>query len=121
MKNSIIQSLLCHSPSKNVNDKDDNSSPFSEEAENGNLNNNLDNLFDKVADDSFVDTIENDHKKNEDSSKPLEHKNITTKKKKKNHRDKLGNHDNSNNNKHDKNSNHERIDSDNRSTSSSNW
>ena len=26
MKNSIIQSLLCHSPSKNVNDKGDNSS-----------------------------------------------------------------------------------------------
>ena len=122
MKNSIIQSLLCHSPSKNVNDKGDNSSPISEEAENSNLNNNLDNLFDKAVDDSFVDTKENDHKKDEDSSKPLEHKNITTrkKKKKKNHSEKLDNRDNNNNNKHDKNSNHDRIDNNNRSTSSSN-
>ena len=122
MKNSIIQSLLCHSPSKNVNDKGDNSSPISEEAENSNLNNDLDNLFDKAVDDSFVDTKENDHKKDEDSSKPLEHKNITTrkKKKKKNHSEKLDNRDNNNNNKHDKNSNHDRIDNNNRSTSSSN-
>ena len=30
MKNYIIQSLLCHSPSKNVNDEGDNSSPISE-------------------------------------------------------------------------------------------
>ena len=45
MKISIIQSLVCHSPSKNVNDKGDNSSQISERAENGNLNNNLDNLF----------------------------------------------------------------------------
>ena len=37
MKNSIIQSLLCHSPSKNVNDKGDNSSPISKKAENDNL------------------------------------------------------------------------------------
>ena len=40
MKNSIIQSLLCHSPSKNViheNDKGDNSSPISEKMENDNL------------------------------------------------------------------------------------
>ena len=39
-KNSIIQSLLCHSPSKNViheNDKGDNSSPISEKMENDNL------------------------------------------------------------------------------------
>ena len=122
MKNSIIQSLLCHSPSKNVNDKGDNSSRISKEVENDNLNNNLDNLFDKAVDDSFVDTKENDHKKDEDSSKPLEHKNITTrkKKKKKNHSEKLDNRDNNNNNKHDKNSNHDRIDNNNRSTSSSN-
>ena len=46
MKNSIIQSLLSHSPSRNVNDKGVNSSPISKEAENDNLN-NLDNLFDK--------------------------------------------------------------------------
>ena len=37
MKNSIIQSLLCHSPSKNVNDKGDNSSPISKKAENDHL------------------------------------------------------------------------------------
>ena len=51
MKNSIIQSLLCHSPSKNIydyNDKGDNSSPISEKAENDKLNNNLNNLFDKT-------------------------------------------------------------------------
>ena len=122
MKNSIIQSLLCHSPSKNVNDKGDNSFRISKEVENDNLNNNLDNLFDKAVDDSFVDTKENDHKKDEDSSKPLEHKNITTrkKKKKKNHSEKLDNRDNNNNNKHDKNSNHDRIDNSNRSTSYSN-
>ena len=122
IKNSIIQSLLCHSPSKNVNDKGDNSFRISKEVENDNLNNNLDNLFDKAVDDSFVDTKENDHKKDEDSSKPLEHKNITTrkKKKKKNHSEKLDNRDNNNNNKHDKNSNHDRIDNNNRSTSSSN-
>ena len=121
-KNSIIQSLLCHSPFRNVNDKGDNSSPISEEAEDGNLNNNLDNLFDKAVNDSIVYTKENDHKKDEDSSKPLEHKNITTrkKKKKKNHSEKLDNRDNNNNNKHDKNSNHDRIDNNNRSTSSSN-
>ena len=47
MKNSIIQSLLSHSPSRNVNEKGVNSSPISKEAENDNLNNNLDNLFDK--------------------------------------------------------------------------
>ena len=46
MKNSIIQALLSHSPSRNVNDKGVNSSPISKEAENDNLN-NLDNLFDK--------------------------------------------------------------------------
>ena len=124
MKNSIIQSLLCHSPSKNVNDKGDNSFRISKEVENDNLNNNLDNLFDKAVDDSFVDTKENDHKKDEDSSKPLEHKNITTRKKKnitvKNHSEKLDIRDNNNNNKHDKNSNHGRIDNNNRSTSSSN-
>ena len=33
MKNSIIQSLLCHSPSKIVNDKRDNSSKVSKKAE----------------------------------------------------------------------------------------
>ena len=46
MKNSIIQALLSHSTSRNVNDKGVNSSPISKEAENDNLN-NLDNLFDK--------------------------------------------------------------------------
>ena len=81
-KNSNIQSLLCHSPSKNVNDKGDNSSPISEDAQNDNLNNNLDNLFDKAVDDSFVDTKENDHEKVVDSSKPLKHKKITNRKKK---------------------------------------
>ena len=45
MKISMIQSLVCHSPSKNVNDKGNNSSQISERVENGNLNNNLDNLF----------------------------------------------------------------------------
>ena len=122
MKNSIIQSLLCHSPSKNVNDKGDNNSPIFEKAENDNLNNNLDSLFDKAVDDSFVKTKENDHEKDEESSKPLEHKNVTTrkKKKKKNHSEKLDNRDNNNNNKRDKNSNHDRIDNNNRSTSSSN-
>ena len=59
MKNSIIQSLLSHSPSENVNDKGDNSSPISKEAENDNFNNNLDNMFDKAVDDNFVDTKEN--------------------------------------------------------------
>ena len=49
MKNSIIQSLLCHSPSRNVNDKGDNTSPISEKVENDNLNNNYDNLFDKAV------------------------------------------------------------------------
>ena len=122
MKNSIIQSLLFHSPSKNVNDKGNNGSPISKEAENDKLNNDLDNLFNKVVDDSFVDTKENDHEKVADSSKPLEHKNVTTrkKKKKKNHSQDLDNRDNSNNNKHDKNSNHDGIDNNNRSTSSSN-
>ena len=123
LKNSSIQSLLCHSPSTNVynyNDKGDNSSPISEKAENDNLNNNLDNLFDKVVDDNYVDTKEDDHEKDEDSSKPLEHQNVTTrKKKKKNHSEELDNCDN-NNNKHDKNSNHDRIDNNNKSTSSSN-
>ena len=140
MKNFIIQSLLCHSLSKNVNDKRDNSLPISKKAENNNLNNNLDNLFDiaaddnfaetkenlfdKAVDDNFVDTKENDHEKDEDSGKPLEHKYVTTrkkkKKKKKNHSEELDNRDNNNNNKHDKNSNHDRIDNNNRSTSSSN-
>ena len=99
MKNSIIQSLLCHSSSKNVDDKRDNSSPISEMADNGNLNNDLDNrlhiaaddnfaetkenLFDKVVDDNFVDTKENDHEKDEDSGKPLEHKYVKTRKKRK--------------------------------------
>ena len=98
MKNSIIQSLLCHCPSKNVNDKGDNSSPISKKAENDNLNNNLDNLFDvaadynfvetkenwfdKAIDDNFVDAKENDHEKNEDSGKPLEHKYVATREKK---------------------------------------
>ena len=74
MKNSIIQSLLCHSPSKNVNDyndNSDNSSPISVKAENDNFNNNPDNLFDKVVDYKFVDTKEDDHEKDEDSSKSL--------------------------------------------------
>ena len=60
MKDSIIQFLLCHSPSKNVNnykDKGDSSSPISEEAENDNLNNNLDNLFDKGIEDNFVKRV----------------------------------------------------------------
>ena len=49
MKTSIIHFLLCHSPFKNINvykDEGDNSSPISEKAENDNLNNNPDNLFD---------------------------------------------------------------------------
>ena len=79
MKNSFNQSLLCQSPSKNVNDKGDHSSPISKEAE----NDNLDNLSDKVVHDSFVYAKENDHEKVVDSSKPLEHKNVTTRKKKK--------------------------------------
>ena len=119
MKNSIIQSLLCQFPSGNVNDKGDNSCPISKEVENDNLNNNLDNLFDIVVDDSFVDTKENDHEKVVDRSRPLEHKNVTTrkKKKKKKHSEELDNRNNNNNNKHDKNSNHDRIDNNNRSTS----
>ena len=124
MKNSIIQSLLCHSPSKNVNNykhKDDNSSPVSEKAENDNVNNDPDNLLDKVVDDNFIDTKEGDHEKDEDSSKSLEHNNVTNrkKKKKKNHCEELDNNDNNNNNKHGKNSNHNRTDNNNRSTSSS--
>ena len=103
MKNSVIQPLICHSPSKNANDKGDNSSPISEKRENGSLNNNLDNLLDKVVDYNFVDTKENNHEKDEDSSKPLEHKNVTNreKKKKKSHSEELDNRDNKNN-KHDK-------------------
>ena len=122
MKNSIIQSLLCHSTSKNVNNKDDNSTPISDEAENDNLNNNLNNLSDKAVDDSFVETKDNDHKKDEDSNKSLEHTNVTTRKKKKKkiYSEELDSRDNNNNNKHDKNSNHDRIDNNNRSTSSSN-
>ena len=61
MKNSVIQPLICHSPSKNANDKGDNSSPISEKRENGSLNNNLDNLLDKAVDYNFVDTKENNH------------------------------------------------------------
>ena len=122
MKNSVIQPLICHSPSKNANDKGDNSSPISEKRENGSLNNNLDNLLDKAVDYNFVDTKENNHEKDEDSSKPLEHKNVTNreKKKKKNHSEELDNRDNKNNNKHDKISNYDRTDNNNRSTSSSN-
>ena len=103
MKNSIIQSLLCHSPFKNVNDKGNNSSPISQKAENDNLNNNLDNMFDKSVDDNFVDTTGKDHEKHRDSSKPLEQENITTrkKKKKKNHSEELDNRGNNNNNKHE--------------------
>ena len=66
MKNSIIQSLLSHSPSENVNDKGDNSSPISKEAENDNFNNNLDNMFDKAVDDNFVDTKENHDRNHHD-------------------------------------------------------
>ena len=110
MEDSIIQFLLCHSPSKNVNDyndKGDNSSPIAEEAENDNLNNNLDNLFDKGVEDNFVQNKEGDHGKDEDSSKPLEHKNVKTrkKKKKKNRSEELDNRENNNDNKHDKSSN----------------
>ena len=50
IKNSIIQSLLCHSPSKNVNDKNDqaeNNLPISEIAEKDNFTNDPDNLSDK--------------------------------------------------------------------------
>ena len=103
MKNSIIQSLLCHSPSKNVNDKGNNSSPISQKGDNDNLNNNLDNMFDKAVDDNFVYAAEKDHEKDRDSSKPLEQENITTrkKKKKKNHSEELDNRDNNNNNKHE--------------------
>ena len=72
MKNSVIQSLLCYSPSKNVkdcNDKDDNSPPISEKAENDHLNNNPDGLFDKAVDDSFVETKVDDNEKIEYNSK----------------------------------------------------
>ena len=66
MKNSIIQSLLSHSPSENVNDKGDNSFPISKEVENDNFNNNLDNMFDKAVDDNFVDTKENHDRNHHD-------------------------------------------------------
>ena len=87
--------------------------------QNDNLNNNPDNLFDKAVDDSFVDTKQDDHEKDEDSRKSIEHKN-EKEKEKKNHSQELDNSPNYNNNKHDKNSNHDRIDNNNRSTSPSN-
>ena len=86
MKNSIIQSLLWHGPSKNVydyNDKGDNSSSISEKTENDNSNNNLDNLFVKAAEDNFDDIKGSDHEKDEDSSKRLEHKNVKNRERKK--------------------------------------
>ena len=58
-------------------------------------------MFDKAIDDNFVDTKENDHEKDKDSGKPLEHKYVL-KEKEKNHSEEQDKRDNSNNNKHDK-------------------
>ena len=74
----------------------------------------------RAVDDNFIDSEVNDDEKDEDSSKPLEHKNVTTRrKKKKKNSEELDNCNNNNNNKHDKNSNHDKTDND-KSTSSSN-
>ena len=113
IKNSIIQSLLCHSPSKNINDKNDqaeNNLPISEIAEKDNFTNDPDNLSDKdVEGDTHVDNVDNE--KDEGRNKPIELKNVTKrkkkKKKKKDHSEEL---DNSNIKEHDKGNRHNKID-----------
>ena len=122
IKNSIIQSLLCHSPSKNINDKNDqaeNNLPISEIAEKENFTNDPDNLSDKdVEGDSHVDNVDNE--KDEGRNKPIELKNVTKrkkkKKKKKDHSEEL---DNSNIKEHDKSNRHNKIDNDTRNASPS--
>ena len=113
IKNSIIQSLLCHSPSKNIDDKNDqaeNNLPISEIAEKENFTNDPDNLSDKdVEGDTHVDNVDNE--KDEGRNKPIELKNVTKrkkkKKKKKDHSEEL---DNSNIKEHDKSNRHNKID-----------
>ena len=122
IKNSIIQSLLCHSPSKNINDKNDqaeNNLPISEIAEKYNFTNDPDNLSDKdVEGDTHVDNVDNE--KDKGRNKPIELKNVTKrkkkKKKKKDHSEEL---DNSNIKEHDKSNRHNKIDNDTRNASPS--
>ena len=122
IKNSIIQSLLCHSPSKNINDKNDqaeNNLPISEIAEKDNFTNDPDNLSDKdVEGDTHVDNVDNE--KDEGRNKPIELKNVAKRKKKKNkkkdHSEEL---DNSNIKEHDKSNRHNKIDNDTRNASPS--
>ena len=122
IKNSIIQSLLCHSPSKNINDKNGqagNNLPISEIVEKDNFTNDPDNLSDKeVEGDTHVDNVDNE--KDEGRNKPIELKNVTKKKKKKkkkkDHSEEL---DNSNIKEHDKRNRHNKIDSDTRNASPS--
>ena len=122
IKNSIIQSLLCHSPSKNINDKNDqaeNNLPISEIAEKDNFTNDPDNLSDKdVEGDTHVDNVDNE--KDEGRNKPIELKNVTKrkkkKKKKKYHSEEL---DNRNIKEHDKSNRHNKIDNDTRNASPS--
>ena len=122
IKNSIIQSLLCHSPSKNINDKNDqaeNNLPISEIAEKDNFTNDPDNLSDKdVEGDTHVDNVDNE--KDEGRNKPIELKNVTKrkkkKKKKKYHSEELDNH---NIKEHDKSNRHNKIDNDTRNASPS--
>ena len=122
IKNSIIQSFLCHSPSKNINDKNDqaeNNLPISEIAEKDNFTNDPDNLSDKdVEGDTHVDNVDNE--KDERRNKPIELKNVTKrkkkKKKKKDHSEEL---DNSNIKEHDKSNRHNKIDNDTRNASPS--
>ena len=122
IKNSIIQSLLGHSPSKNINDKNnqaENNLPISEIAEKDNFTNDPDNLSDKdVEGDTHVDNVDNE--KDEGRNKPIELKNVTKrkkkKKKKKDHSEEL---DNSNIKEHDKSNKHNKIDNDTRNASPS--
>ena len=122
IKNSIIQSLLCHSPSKNINDKNDqaeNNLPISEIAEKDNFTNDPDNLSDKdVEGDAHVDNVDNE--KDVGRNKPIELKNVTKrkkkKKKKKDHSEEL---DNSNIKEHNKSNRHNKIDNDTRNVSPS--
>ena len=122
IKNSIIQSLLCHSPSKNINDKNGqagNNLPISEIVEKDNFTNDPDNLSDKeVEGDTHVDNVDNE--KDEGRNKPIELKNVTKrkkkKKKKKDHSEEL---DNINIKEHDKSNRHNKIDSDTRNASPS--
>ena len=120
IKNSIIQSLLCHSPSKKINDKNDqaeNNLPISETAEKDNFTNDPDNLSDKDVDgDTHVDNVDNE--KDEGRNKSIELKNVTKrkkkKKKKKDHSEEL---DNSNIKEHDKSNRRNKIDNDTRNAS----